>query len=86
MVERLRDLAAEKGCTPAQLALAWLLSAHEDVVPIPGTSKVARLEENVAAADIRLSPDNLDSIDRASPKGVVAGKRYNPETLALVNR
>lgn len=86
VVERLRELASKKGCTPAQLALAWLLSAHDDVVPIPGTSNLARLEENVAAASIRLSRDDLDSIDRVSPKGVVAGKRYNPEALALVGR
>lgn len=85
MVERLRELASKKGCTPAQLALAWLLSAHDNVVPIPGTSNLARLEENIAAAGLRLSRDDLDSIDRVSPKGIAAGKRYNPETLALVN-
>jgi aryl-alcohol dehydrogenase-like predicted oxidoreductase len=86
VVEQLRALASKKGCTPAQLALAWLLSAHDDVVPIPGTSNAARLEENIAAANIRLNRDDLDSIERVSPPGVAAGKRYNPETLALVNR
>lgn len=86
VVERLRELALEKRCTPAQLALAWLLSAHDDVVPIPGTSNVARLEENVAAASIHLGRADLDSIDSVSPKGVAAGKRYNPESLALVGR
>jgi aryl-alcohol dehydrogenase-like predicted oxidoreductase len=86
VAERLRELASQKGCTPAQLALAWLLSAHEDVIPIPGTSSPARLEENVAAAGIHLSRDDLDSIERVSPRGVVAGKRYNPEMLALVGR
>jgi len=85
LVDRLRELAAKRGCTPAQLALAWLLSAHDDVVPIPGTSNPARLEENAAAADIHLSADDLDSIDRLSPKGVAAGTRYNAESLALVD-
>jgi aryl-alcohol dehydrogenase-like predicted oxidoreductase len=86
VVDRLRELASEKSCTPAQLALAWLLSAHDNVVPIPGTSNVARLEENVAAASVRLSRSELDDIERLSPKGVAAGKRYNPETLALVDQ
>jgi aryl-alcohol dehydrogenase-like predicted oxidoreductase len=83
---QLRALAAKQGCTPAQLALAWLLSAHDDVVPIPGTSSPARLEENAAAADIRLDRDVLDSIERVSPRGAVAGQRYNPESLALIDR
>jgi aryl-alcohol dehydrogenase-like predicted oxidoreductase len=86
VVERLRELASKKGCTPAQLALAWLLSAHEDVVPIPGTSNLTRLEENVAAASIRLSRDDLDSIERVAPKGIVAGERYHPQAKALVDR
>jgi aryl-alcohol dehydrogenase-like predicted oxidoreductase len=86
VAEQLRALASNKGCTPAQLALAWLLSAHDDVVPIPGTSNLSRLEENVAAADIRLDRDDLDSIERASPREAVAGKRYNPQSLALVDR
>jgi len=86
VVDRLRELAARRGCSPAQLALAWLLSAHDDVVPIPGTSNIARLEENVAAAGMRLSREELDSIEQLSPKGVAAGKRYNPETLALVDQ
>jgi aryl-alcohol dehydrogenase-like predicted oxidoreductase len=86
VAEQLRALASNKGCTPAQLALAWLLSAHDDVVPIPGTSNLSRLEENVAAADIRLDRDDLDSVERASPREAVAGKRYNPQSLALVDR
>ena len=86
VAEQLRALASKKGCTPAQLALAWLLSAHDDVVPIPGTSNLSRLEENIAAADIRLDRDDLDSIERVSPREAVAGKRYNPQSLALVDR
>jgi len=86
VVERLQELAAKRGCTAAQLALAWLLSAHDDVIPIPGTSDLSRLEENVRAASFRLSRDDLAGIDRLSPKGVAAGQRYNPETLALVDQ
>jgi aryl-alcohol dehydrogenase-like predicted oxidoreductase len=85
VVDRLRELAAKRKCTPAQLALAWLLSAHDDVIPIPGTSNLARLEENVAAADMRLDRVDLDGIESLSPKDVVAGKRYNPESLALID-
>lgn len=84
--DRLRELAREKGCTPAQLALAWLLSRHDDVIPIPGTSKIERLEENVRAADIRLSEDDLNRIEEAAPKGVAAGERYAAEGMQQVNR
>jgi aryl-alcohol dehydrogenase-like predicted oxidoreductase len=75
-VERARDLAAEIGCTPAQLALAWLLHQGEDVVPIPGTRRVARLEENAAAADIDLTPEQLQALDEVFPPGATAGDRY----------
>jgi aryl-alcohol dehydrogenase-like predicted oxidoreductase len=86
VADQLRALASKKGCTPAQLALAWLLSAHDDVVPIPGTSNLSRLEENIAAADIRLDRADLDSIERVSPREVAAGERYNPKSLAMVDR
>jgi aryl-alcohol dehydrogenase-like predicted oxidoreductase len=85
LVDHLKELAEERDCTPAQLALAWLLS-RGNVIPIPGTSSVKRLEENAAAADIRLSEADLDRIERISPKGAVAGKRYDPAMLRLVNR
>jgi aryl-alcohol dehydrogenase-like predicted oxidoreductase len=74
LVEAVRALAAEKGCTPAQLALAWLLAQGDDVAPIPGTTKPERLEENLAAADVQLSADDLARIDAALPE--VAGERY----------
>jgi aryl-alcohol dehydrogenase-like predicted oxidoreductase len=86
LADRVRELAAEKGCTPAQLALAWLIGRHDDVIPIPGTSSIARLEENVAAADVRLSAEDLDRIERASPKGAAAGERYRPDMLELTGR
>ena len=85
LVDHLKALAQERGHTPGQLALAWLVS-HDDVVPIPGTSSIRRLEENVAAAEVELSPADLERIERISPKGAAAGQRYNPAMMGLVNR
>jgi len=76
LVERVRQIAASKGCTPGQLALAWVLAQGDDIVAIPGTKKVNYLEENVAADDVRLSEDDLARIDAAAPKGTTAGDRY----------
>jgi aryl-alcohol dehydrogenase-like predicted oxidoreductase len=76
LVERVKEIADEKGATPGQLALAWLLHRSGDIVPIPGTKRVAYLEENAAAGAIDLSRDDLDRIDGAAPKGVTAGDRY----------
>jgi aryl-alcohol dehydrogenase-like predicted oxidoreductase len=84
LADRLRELATEKRCTPAQLALAWLLT-RDNVIPIPGTSSIDRLTENIAAADVRLTRGDLDEIERLSPKGVVAGERYNPTMSALLD-
>ena len=77
LVERVKEIADEKGVTAGQLALAWVLSRGDDVVPIPGTTKVKNLEENVAAAEIELSDDELARIDELAPKGVAAGERYS---------
>lgn len=85
LVETLTKLAKEKGRTPAQLALAWLLNQGPDIAPIPGTTKVSRLEENAAAADIKLSPDDLAAIARAIPETEVAGQRYDERGMAMVN-
>ena len=84
LADRVRELAAAKGCTPAQLALAWLLT-REDVVPIPGTSSVERLEENAGAIDVRLTRAELDEIERVSPRGAVVGERYHASGAALLN-
>jgi aryl-alcohol dehydrogenase-like predicted oxidoreductase len=86
LVERLKEVAAQKGCTPAQLALAWLLTRHDDVVPIPGTSSIKRLEENAAAVDIQLSESDFARIEEASPKGASVGDRYNANMIKLINR
>jgi aryl-alcohol dehydrogenase-like predicted oxidoreductase len=85
LVEHLNRLAVRKGCTPAQLALAWLLVRHDNVIPIPGTSSVKRLEENVAAANIQLTKDELGEIDRIAPRGAAAGARYNEAMQGLLN-
>ena len=76
LADRVKKLAAEKGCTPAQLALAWVLSRGDDVVPIPGTKRRTYLEENAAAAEIRLSDEELQHLDEAFPPGAAAGERY----------
>lgn len=76
LVARLQEMAAEWDVTPAQLALAWVLAQGDDIVPIPGTKRVAHLEENVAAADIVLSEDQLARIQAAFPKGATSGARY----------
>jgi aryl-alcohol dehydrogenase-like predicted oxidoreductase len=76
VLERVEAIAADKGVTPGQLALAWVLHQGADVVPIPGTKRVAYLEENVAASSIRLSAEDLARLDEAAPRGVTAGDRY----------
>jgi aryl-alcohol dehydrogenase-like predicted oxidoreductase len=76
LAERVKALAAEKGCTPAQLALAWVLSRGDDVVPIPGTKRRTYLEENAAATQITLSDEELQQLDEAFPPGAAAGERY----------
>jgi aryl-alcohol dehydrogenase-like predicted oxidoreductase len=84
LVERIEELAREKGVTPSQLALAWVLHRGNDIVPIPGTKHVKYLEENVEALDIPLSAADLHRIDEVAPKGVAAGERY-PD-MSTVNR
>jgi aryl-alcohol dehydrogenase-like predicted oxidoreductase len=76
LAEHVRELAEEKGCTPAQLALAWVLSRGDDVVPIPGTKRRTYLEQNAAAAEITLTDDELERLDEAFPPGAAAGQRY----------
>jgi aryl-alcohol dehydrogenase-like predicted oxidoreductase len=76
LVERVREIAQEKGVTPSQLALAWVLHRGDDIVPIPGTKRVRYLEENAAAVDIRLTDEDLARLDEAAPRGATAGDRY----------
>jgi aryl-alcohol dehydrogenase-like predicted oxidoreductase len=84
LVDRVRAIAADKGVTPGQLALAWVLAQGDDVVAIPGTKRVRYLEENLDALDIVLSPDDLDRLERAVPAGAAAGDRY--ADMSTVNR
>ncbi len=84
LTERVRELAAEKGVTPAQLALAWVLSRGEHVVPIPGTKRRSYLEDNLAAAGVRLSPEESERIAAAVPPA--AGERYDEQGMRTVNR
>ncbi|MGH9563885.1 MAG: aldo/keto reductase, partial [Terracidiphilus sp.] len=81
IVERIQRIAAEKNCTPAQLALAWVLAQGADVVPIPGTKRRAYLEQNLQALDVKLSPADLRRIDEAAPRGAAAGARYPDEYM-----
>jgi aryl-alcohol dehydrogenase-like predicted oxidoreductase len=84
VVAKVEELARAKGCTPAQLALAWLLSRGPDVIPIPGTTRAERVEENAGALRVQLSPDDLASLDGVAP--MVAGDRYTEGGMRAVNR
>jgi len=86
LVERIREIAAAKRCTPSQLALAWTLVQGDDVVPIPGTKRRKYLEENLAAADVSLTAADLARIDEVTPKGAAAGLRYPEAMMQFVNR
>jgi aryl-alcohol dehydrogenase-like predicted oxidoreductase len=85
LVTRIEQLARAKGCTPSQLALAWVLAQGAEIVPIPGTKRVRYLEDNAAAAELRLTPAELDAIDATSPRNVAAGSRYPAAGMARVN-
>jgi aryl-alcohol dehydrogenase-like predicted oxidoreductase len=76
LAERVRALAERKGATPAQLALAWVLSRGDDVVPIPGTKRREYLEQNAAASELELTEDELRELDESFPPGAAAGPRY----------
>ncbi|HWH04190.1 MAG TPA: aldo/keto reductase [Gemmatimonadales bacterium] len=85
LVRRVEEIAREKGCTPAQLALAWVLAQGESIVPIPGTKRRKYLEENAGAMDVRLSRQELDQIAAAAPAARVSGARYAEAALKNVN-
>jgi len=86
LVDAVHEMAQEKGCTPAQLALAWVLAQGRQIVPIPGTRKLDRLAENVAAVEIELTREELDRLDRIAPKGITAGSRYPEPLMHVLNR
>ena len=86
LVDRIRQMASAKRCTPSQLALAWVMAQGDDIVPIPGTKRRKYLEENLAAADIALTRDDLAKIDEIAPKGAAAGPRYPESMMRFVNQ
>jgi len=85
LVRRLELIASGKGCKASQLALAWVLAQGEDIVPIPGTTRRAHLEENLAALDLMLSPEDLARLNEAAPQGITAGGRYPEGGMKVVN-
>ena len=86
LLDRLTALAAAKGVAPSQLALAWVMAQGQDIVPIPGTKRLKYLEENVAAARVTFSAEELRQIDAAAPRGVTAGPRYPEQAMRTVGR
>ncbi len=85
LVQKVEEIARRKQCTPAQLALAWLLAQGEDVVPIPGTKQRRYLEENTGALDVQLSASDLQEIEEVAPKGVAAGERYHEAGMRTID-
>jgi len=85
LADRVRELAVERGVTPAQLALAWVHAKGEDIVPIPGTKRPGRLEENVAALDVQLSDGDVATLDEAIPTAAAVGTRYREADMALIS-
>jgi aryl-alcohol dehydrogenase-like predicted oxidoreductase len=85
-VKRVEEIARNKHCTPAQLALAWVLAQGNDVVPIPGTKKRKYLQENISALDVDLSGEDLERIEEVAPKEAFAGSRYPEAMMKLLNR
>lgn len=86
IADRLGEFAEKKRCTPAQLALAWLLQSSDNVIPIPGTSNITRLEENIRAVAIQLSDEDVHEIEAELPRGSVSGERYAPAMMEMINR
>ena len=85
LVERIESMASQKGCTPSQLVLAWLLAQGKDILPIPGTKRAARLEENVRALEVKLEPGDVQRLAEAVPAGAAAGLRYPEPQMKGVN-
>ena len=86
LVDTINEIAKAKGVTPGQLALAWVLAQNKFIVPIPGTTKGKHLDENVAALEIKITEEELSSINKLLPKGIAAGARYPETMMSLLNR
>jgi aryl-alcohol dehydrogenase-like predicted oxidoreductase len=86
LVKKVEEVAKAKGCTPSQLALAWVLAQGEDIVPIPGTKRLKYLDENLGALQVNLTADELRQIDTVFPAGAAAGERYPPQSMQAIDR
>jgi aryl-alcohol dehydrogenase-like predicted oxidoreductase len=86
LVKKIEQLAAAKGCTPSQLALAWVLSQGQDTVPIPGTKRVAYLDDNLGAVNVSLTAAEMAQIDAILPAGAASGERYNAQAMQMIDR
>ncbi|MGN6647262.1 MAG: aldo/keto reductase [Cytophaga sp.] len=86
LVEKIKTLAAEKGCSPSQLAIAWVLAQGEDIITIPGTKRIKYLEENIASEKVTLTQEDLQSLDAIMPAGAAAGTRYPERFMGMLNR
>ena len=82
----MEELARNKGCTPSQLALAWVHAQGEDIFPIPGTKRRKHLEENAAALEVKLTAEDFKDLDEAFPQNVAAGQRYPEHVMPVINR
>jgi aryl-alcohol dehydrogenase-like predicted oxidoreductase len=85
LVRKVEEIARDKNCTPSQLALAWVLAQGDDIVPIPGTRRRSRLEENLNAVDLHLTEADLQQIEKTFPRGVAAGQRYSEQMMQLID-
>lgn len=86
LVRKVEEIAAQKQCTPAQLALAWLVAKGDDIVPIPGSKRRARVEENIGAVGVALTLQDVATLDEIAPAGVASGERYPPRSMSTVFR
>ena len=86
LVEKIRTLAANKGCTPSQLAIAWVLAQGKDIITIPGTKRIKYLEENIASENVQLTKEDLENIEAVMPAGIVSGNRYPDKFMNGLNR
>jgi aryl-alcohol dehydrogenase-like predicted oxidoreductase len=86
LAKKIGDLAAGKGCTPSQLALAWVLAQGEDIVPIPGTKRLKYLDDNLGALSVRLTPKELSEIDAVLPPGAASGERYHAQAMKAIDK
>ncbi len=85
-MKRVEKIAGQKGCSPSQLALAWVMAQGEDIVPIPGTKRRKYLDENIASLNVALTKDDLDRINETMPVGAASGTRYAESAMPSVNR